>query len=202
MVQPVAGSSKATFDFEEINHIIEKNVARSYKLLRFINGPNINKSHKILSLRHALKYMGAVEVTKFIALLTLANIDEYKPHELANMSLVRAKYCELLFIAIADPEDPPCVFLVGLFSWLDTLLEQTMQDLMAKLPLNETLTAVLCGQDNYLNHYLKLVRAFEQGRWDDITQDFVYLEVDEDVLFSIYQQAVIWSATMQEIENV
>ncbi|MFT6899636.1 MAG: EAL and modified HD-GYP domain-containing signal transduction protein [Paraglaciecola sp.] len=198
LLQLITVSSRASFDFDEINHIIEKDVALSYKLLRFINGPKVNKRNKILSLRHALNYMGAIEFKKFIALLALANLAESKPDELANMSLVRAKFCELLSSARADPKNPPCGFLVGLFSLLDTLLDQTMQDLMAKLPLNEELVAALCGKENNLSDYLKLVCAFEHSRWDEIAQASVNLEVHQDVLFSIYQQAVIWGASMMQ----
>lgn len=198
LLQLMAASSKTSFDFDEINTIIERDVALSYKLLRFINGPSVNKRHKILSLRHALNYMGVVEVKKFIALLALANLAEDKPHELANMSLVRAKFCELLSNAKTDAENPPCGFLVGLFSLLDTLLEQTMQDLTAKLPLNEELVAALCGQDNYLNHYLQLVCAFEHGRWDDIAQACAYLHVQQDVVFNIYQEAISWGGGMMQ----
>jgi EAL and modified HD-GYP domain-containing signal transduction protein len=203
LLQLMSASSKATFDFDEINHIIERDVALSYKLLRFINGPSVNKRHKILSLRHALNYMGAIEVKKFIALLALANLADGKPNELANMSLVRAKFCELLSSARTDPELPPCGFLVGLFSLLDTLLDQSMHDLMAKLPLNEALTGALCGQDNYLNHYLELVCAFEHSHWDDIARASAHLEVHQDELFSIYNEAVTWGGSMmQEIGKV
>lgn len=203
LLQLMTASSKTTFDFDEINHIIATDVALSYKLLRFINGPTVNKRHKIMSLSHALNYMGEIEVKKFIALLALANLAAGKPSELANMSLVRAKFCDLLSIARVDANNPPCGFLVGLFSLLDTLLEQTMQELMAKLPLNEELAGALCGQDNHLLHYLKLVCAFEHGNWDDIAQASVDLKVHQDVLFDIYQQAVTWGASlMQEIENV
>ncbi|MFQ3236247.1 MAG: EAL and modified HD-GYP domain-containing signal transduction protein [Paraglaciecola sp.] len=200
LLQLVTASSKAVFDFEEIKYIIEKDVALSYKLLRFINGPTINKRYNILSLQHALNYMGAIEVKKFIALLALANLSEDKPHELANMSLVRAKFCELLSQARDDSEDPPCGFLVGLLSLLDILLEQPMQDLMAKLPLNEELSAALCGQNNHLYEYIALIRAFEYGHWKNIAQASAELEISQDVLFSIYEQAIVWGGTMtQEI---
>lgn len=203
LLQLMTASSKATFDFDEINQIIETDVALSYKLLRFINGPTVNKRHKILSLRHALNYMGAIEVKKFIALLALANLADGKPHELANMSLVRAKFCELVSLARADADNPPCGFLMGLFSLLDTLLEQSMQDLMAKLPLNEELSAALCGERNYLNYYLQLVCAFEHGRWDEIAQLCSYLQVEQDLVFRIYQDAIAWGVTMmQGMENV
>ncbi|MFT6899635.1 MAG: EAL and modified HD-GYP domain-containing signal transduction protein [Paraglaciecola sp.] len=198
-LQLMSASSKATFDFDEINLLFERDVALSYKLLRCINDPSVNKRQKILSLRHALNYMGAVEVKKFIALLALANVAEDKPHELAHMSLVRAKFCELISMPRATPNAPPCGFLVGLFSLLDTLLEQPMQDLMAKLPLNEALSTALCGEENYLKDYLKLVYAFENGRWDEIAQASANLEIDQDVLFGIHKESVSWGASMMKV---
>ena len=95
MIELISESAKPRMDFERINDVIERDVALSYMLLRFINNPTINKRNKITSLRHALNYMGEIELKKFIALLALANLGESKPIELLQVSLIRAKFCEL-----------------------------------------------------------------------------------------------------------
>ena len=78
-------------------------------------------------MRHVLNYMGSLEVKKFIALLALANLGDNKPVELLHLSLVRAKFCDLIGQAISLSNDPPTRLLVGLFSRLDALLHQPMQ---------------------------------------------------------------------------
>ena len=58
LVDLMGESSNPEFNFDRINQIIERDAALSYLLLRFINTPTINKRYKIISLRHALNYMG------------------------------------------------------------------------------------------------------------------------------------------------
>ena len=79
LVELMGASSSESFDVEGINNVIEHDVGLSYMLLRFINNPTINKRYKITSLRHALNYIGEVEIKKFIALLALANLSDDKP---------------------------------------------------------------------------------------------------------------------------
>ncbi|MBL4630093.1 MAG: HDOD domain-containing protein, partial [Paraglaciecola sp.] len=115
LIQLIGASAEAEFDLAKVSTIIERDVSLSYKLLRFINNPLVNKANEISNLRHALNYMGQVEVKKFIALLALANLGDNKPVELIHLSLVRAKFCDLMGQAISLSNNPPTGFLLGLF---------------------------------------------------------------------------------------
>ena len=109
--------------------------------------------------------MGEVEVKKFIALLALAKLREGKPIELMHMSLVHAKFCELISLNLKQKENPPTGFLTGLFSLLDTILEQKMSSLVEKLPVADSVKAALLGKGNLLRDCLVTARAFEVGNW-------------------------------------
>jgi EAL and modified HD-GYP domain-containing signal transduction protein len=156
----------------------------------------MNKNTKIQSLKHALNYMGEVEVKKFLALMALANLADGNPDELAVISLVRAKFCDLVSSLKRDAQNPPSGFLVGLFSLLDTLLGKDMDSLIAKLPLEEVLASALCGKDNTLKTYLNLACAFEHGDWDKITVLSNMLAIESDTLFDLYGEAVLWSSSV------
>lgn len=191
-------SSVANFDFERISKIIAGDVGLSYMLLRFINNPVVNKSNKITSLRHALNYMGEVEVKKFIALLALANLADGKSPELVQMSLVRAKFCELVAHARKDTDNPPTGFLVGLFSLLDALLDQDMENLVAKLPLSDELKFALCGQDSFLKQYLALAVALERANWSKVKRIAIQLKLNQRMLHSFYNEALKWGMAMAQ----
>lgn len=198
LLELIGESSKSEMNFDRINDIIERDVALSYMLLRFINNPTINKRNKISSLRHALNYMGEVELKKFVALLALANLGDAKPMELLQVSLVRAKFCELLAAHRHDSENPPKGFLVGLFSLIDAMLDRQMANLMANLPLSEDLKAALCGEKNNLLFYLELAKTFETGNWARTRKISQTLKVEQKVLHGIYNQAVVWSNAMRQ----
>lgn len=189
-------SSVVNFDFDRISKIIAGDVGLSYMLLRFINNPIVNKSNKITSLRHALNYMGEVEVKKFIALLALANLADGKPPELVQMSLVRAKFCELVARARNDSDNPPTGFLVGLFSLLDSLLDQDMENLVAKLPISDELKLALCGKESFLRHYLALAVALERGNWAKVKKLASGLKLNQRLLHSFYNESLKWGMSM------
>jgi EAL and modified HD-GYP domain-containing signal transduction protein len=192
LVELIGASSSESFDFEGVNNVIERDVGLSYMLLRFINNPTINKRYKITSLRHALNYMGEVEVKKFIALLALANLSDEKPAELLNLSLVRAKFCDLLGTEKNMGNNPPTAFLLGLFSMLDALLDQKMESLVEKLPLVNEVKEALCGGQNDLSVYLVLIKAFESGNWLKVIRISKILDVEQKLLHSLFNQAILW----------
>ncbi len=192
LVELMGASSSESFNVDSINSVIEHDVGLSYMLLRFINNPMINKRYKITSLRHALNYMGEVEIKKFIALLALANLNDNKPIELLHLSLVRAKFCDLIAIEKNIGNNPPTGFLVGLFSLLDALLDQDMKTLLEKLPLVEQVKDALCGEKNELSVYLLLVKAFESGNWLKVIRIAGVLDIDQKRLHSLFNEAIVW----------
>ena len=119
--------------------------------------------------------MGEVEIKKFIALLALANLSDDKPLELLHLSLVRAKFCDLVGAEKNIGNNPPTAFLVGLFSMLDALLDQKMETLLEKMPLVDEVKDALCGEQNDLSIFLLLVKAFESGKNTFTLSMWVYL---------------------------
>jgi EAL and modified HD-GYP domain-containing signal transduction protein len=198
LIELIGASSSAEFDLDKVNTIIQHDVSLSYKLLRFINNPLVNKTNKICDLRHALNYMGQIEVKKFIALLALANVGDNKPVELLHLSLVRAKFCDLIGQARSLSNNPPTGFLVGLFSLLDALLDQPMQSIVEKLPIGEDIKAALCGDENELKQFLVLIRAFESGYWQGVAIISKHLSLDVKMTHAFYNQSLKWGIAMRQ----
>jgi len=196
LLELMTESAKVEMDYNKINGILEREVSLSFMLLRFINNPAFNKSQQIASLRHALNYMGETEVKKFIALLALSNLGNEKPEEIVNVSLVRAKFCEMLGKELGADENPPKGFLVGLLSMLDALLDQKMEVVVTKVPIMDELKVALCGTKNHLGLYLELVKTFETANWPRTKKIAGVLKVDQRKLHGIYNQAIVWSNAM------
>lgn len=192
MIELIGETNNDDFGLDRINEIIERDVGLSYMLLRFINNPMINKRYKITSLKHALNYMGEVEVKKFIALLALANIADDKPMELLHMSLVRARFCDLVAKERKIGDNPPTGFLVGLFSLLDALLDQKMTDLVTKMPITNDVKGALCGEQNDFFFYLQLAKAFESAMWLKVKRISDALQIDQRHLHSLFNEAILW----------
>lgn len=189
----IAEASKHELDFEKLSAIVERDLGLSYKLLRFVNSASFARDKPIGSLKHAMIYMGEAELKKFIALLALANLSEDNSSELLKMSVVRARFCDLLAELNQDENNPPCAFLTGLFSLVDALLEQPLAQLLDDLPILSAIKQALLQHSGQLGKYLELAKAFEQADWlqqQQLSQQTLKRPQD---LSPVYLQAVSWA---------
>lgn len=192
-------SVSANFNLDRINTIFEADLGLSFKLMRFINNPMFNKRHPIDSLAHALKYLGQVELKKFIALLAIANLKGNKPLDLILSSLCRAQFCKLLAAEMEQKEDPPNSFILGLFSLVDALLDKPMPELMQMLPFSQEFRDVLCQKRTHgkLAQQYHLCIAFERANWDDIDKLAHATNIELPTLFSMYYESMDWAHNMK-----
>lgn len=200
VIELVGISASSDFEIDKVNEVMERDVGLSFKLMRFINNPSFNKRNKIESLNHALRYMGSVELKKFIALLALANIKGEKPDDILVMCLIRSRFCAQMSIAAGVKENPPASFILGLFSLLDALLDQPMKSLMTKLPFDKELKDALCGDapGSQLSNFLEICRAFENAKWNKIDELAQIESFDKEELYVMYYSSMKWT---NEIKN-
>lgn len=197
----ISESSKVRLDFNGLAAIVERDLDMSYKLLRFINSANFARKQSIGSLKHAMIYMGEAELKKFISLLALANLAEGKSDELLVMSLIRARFCDRLATIRGDDENPPAAFLTGLFSLVDALLEQPLDELMAQLPLLPEIKQALLKNMGILAEYLALERAFAQGLWQQQTKLWSLMVPESIDLNMVYFEAVEWGQRLLTVQH-
>jgi EAL and modified HD-GYP domain-containing signal transduction protein len=189
-------ASSAEFNFDAISEVFSRDLGLTYKLLRFINSPGYGPSKEIGSLKHALIYIGDLELKKFIALLVLADLNENKPNEIIRVSLVRAKFCEQISALKKDIENPPKAFLTGMLSHIDGVLDQHIDTVMEILPVHGEIKKALMKRENHLAKYLDLSLALEKGNWmlAKIISDSI--GVNEVKCLDAYQDAINWSDVM------
>ena len=108
------------------------------------------------------------------------------------MSLVRAKFFDLLSQQRGINSNPPIGFLIGLFSLLDALLDQDMPDVLKQLPLTDEVNDALLGKSSEFNSYVALARAFEGALWMNIIKQSKVLDIDQKQLHVLYNQAIQW----------
>jgi EAL and modified HD-GYP domain-containing signal transduction protein len=192
----ITEASKEKIDLDIINNIFTKDIGLSYKLLRFINSPGYGCAQEITSLKHALIYIGDLELKKFIALLALANLNESKPDEIIRISLVRAKFCELVSNIKQDAANPPKAFLTGMLSLIDGMLDFDLELLLTLLPIHADIKMALLGKEHYLTRYLALSIAIEIGDWSRAHELCELIGVELDEICESYQEAVFWADNM------
>ncbi|GGI76794.1 EAL and HDOD domain-containing protein [Shewanella gelidii] len=200
LLQLMAESAKPHLDLEVVSTIIERDVSLSYKLLRFINSSAFAKRQEIASLKHALSYMGEVEVKKFISLIALAKLAEDKNPELTNMAIIRAKFCSNLSAYKNESQNPPSAFLTGLFSLIDVMLDMELGLALEKLPVQEQIKLALTDKVGSLGGYLELIRAFEQANWVQVDNLSKQLAVPNQCILTAYTEAIQWANSFENIQ--
>jgi c-di-GMP phosphodiesterase len=116
-----------------------------------------------------------------------------KPAELVDLPLIRARFCELLAPHAGLAESANDLFLLGLLSTMDAILDLRMPDVLKEIAIREDIRDALLGKMNRLRDILEFVRNYEQGFWQEIGLTAARLGIEEDVIPALYVSAVEWA---------
>lgn len=146
-------------DMRKISSVISNDISMSQKLVKIASssadGDNIKSIHDVV-LRFGLN-----RLQSWAGILALNNASD-KPSELLTTSLIRAKFCEL--VGEKDKDfSKDSYFIVGLFSSLDAVMDQTLESVLADLSFNVDIKKALLEQTGSLGKTLKLVKEIEAG---------------------------------------
>jgi EAL and modified HD-GYP domain-containing signal transduction protein len=185
--------NRPEFDFRQAEEIIKHDPTLSMKLLRYINSALFGIRQEVKSIRQALTLLGEKNIRKWCTILVISSLADDKPTELFKQAIVRARFCELLAIPAGQAGADQELFMTGMFSLLDTILNQTMPDLLADLPLSKVVKETLLGEPTRFQDILKLVTSFEVGDWDRIETLTNSLHIDSEELPELQQEAFAWA---------
>lgn len=141
-------------------------------------------------------YIGELELKKFITLLALSDLSEGKCEEVMRLSLIRAKFCELISQTKQDEENPPKAFLTGILSMIDGILDHDLEFVLNALPIHAEIKSALRNDSNYLNDYLTLAKLIEKGCWQEGEVISKKIALTPDDCFKTYQEALAWADGM------
>lgn len=113
--------NKPDWDYAQLAEVIERDVAFSFKLLRYINSAAVGLRVRIKSIKQALVLLGNNQVRRFILLNILSRLAQGKPEVLTVYSVFRARFAELLVKAMGLVEISSDLYLSGLFSMIDEI---------------------------------------------------------------------------------
>ena len=95
--------------------------------------------------------------------------------ELIKLSFVRAKFMELLAVKLYPSEDAKAYYFTGMFSYIDVLLGQPMEQVLNGLPLPVAVKQALLGEDNVQRRLLDCVISYEKADFDaEEHQDYMW----------------------------
>jgi c-di-GMP-related signal transduction protein len=186
--------SKPELEPREIENAIKGEASLCYRLLRYMNSASFGFASEIHSVRHALSILGEREVRRWVRLVVTLAAGQNKSSDLVLSALVRARFCELLSPKIKHGESD--LFLLGLLSLMDSILELPMTDVLEKVPLDQETKAVLLGETSHLRPLYQLMLAQESGDWKGISELAKALSLGESEVAEVYWNAMRWAKEM------
>ena len=185
---------KPELSLTKLEETIKQDPSLAYRLLKFINSAWFGLRTEIESIRHALVWLGPPQIRKWFALVSLRGMAAGKPNELMIQALTRARMAEELADAAGMPEKACDLFLMGMFSVLDALLDQAMTEILEKLPISPQIKSALLGDSGPFRNVYDLVLAFEQGQWLAFSACAAGLGVPEETVQTVFTKAASWAA--------
>jgi c-di-GMP-related signal transduction protein len=188
--------SRPELDLTGLERLIKAEASVCYRLLRYLNSAMFGFQSEIHSVRHALSILGERDVRRWVRLVAAVGAGQDKPSDLVLSALVRGRFGELM--APQVPHGESDLFLLGLLSLIDAMLEMPMEEVLDKIPLDHATKAVLLGQASMLRPVYQLMLAHESGEWGPAAELSQSLQMDPEDVAGFYWQAQQWA---REVSN-
>lgn len=182
---------------KKLAEVIERDVAIAYKLLRYVNSSYFYRVSKVESVEQAIAYLGANELRRFVILVIISELASDKPPELLRLALVRAEMCRLLARGTSDFADSSDeIFLLGLFSLLDAMLDSNHESICGQLNLSDNLAEALVKRCGLYASFLDTIVFYERGRDKQCIRAAERIGFNPSDLQKIYLEAVAFAQSV------
>lgn len=182
-------------DLQALRAIVEREVGLSYKLLRYINSAYFGRREVVSSIRHALLLLGEREIRHWVNLVALAGIATGKPNPLQDECLTRGRFCEKIALGSGLGGRASELFLMGLLSLMEAMLDTPIERILDGLPLSDDVKQAMLGSPGPLRDVLDLAIAYGRGNWDSLRGPIERLGLAETDLPELYLDSVSWGQT-------
>ncbi len=189
-------NSSDELDIDQLEEIISQDIAITYKLVSYINSPYFGRLEPISNIRQAIAFLGEKEIRLFVNIIATTNLSSDKPRELVRMAMIRARFLQKL--GEAKQQNSRELFLLGLFSLIDAMLDQNIETLVNKLALSTELNDALIDRKGDLGVYLRLIECYESGNWMQFRYAKKRLGLEDELIADTYVHAVEWTNAITE----
>ncbi|GGI17654.1 EAL and HDOD domain-containing protein [Oxalicibacterium faecigallinarum] len=189
-------SDADTFDIEQT---VKKEASLSMNLLRLANTPGLGVTTRIESLGQALAVLGRRQLKRWLQILMYAEHGKggHFSSPLLQLATTRGKLLELIAEQLHPGER--CMadkaFTVGVMSLMDTLLGQSMEQILVQVPVVDEVRDALLHRKGFYGDLLKLVEYIERleqtGAMLLPTMNKLDLSIED--LYALQLRAFDWS---------
>ena len=185
-------NSEECLDCRKLAATIRNDVALSYKLLKLVNSAYFGLRAEVKDIIQAITLIGTIEIRKWIFMIALMGLSSDKPDEIVKMSMIRGHFLESLNMKSIRIHANESVFLTGLFSMLDVLMDLPMVSALEGMSLAKEIRAALIEHTGVLYTLLELCISLERSDWDMVDELVSLLNIETKLVSDEYINAVKW----------
>ena len=182
------------FDLTKAAAIISQDTALIISLLRLANTRSFNS--EITSVRVAVSMLGQKDLTRWIQTTVIEKLCSDKPNELMRLSLLRAKFAENLAPVFGMAMRSQELFLTGLFSILDIILDCSMEEALSMVRVSGKIRAALLERTGSLAEVLHFIVKYESAEWQEVSRQLVLKNIEIPDVSHAWVSSLQWYAKL------
>lgn len=191
-LQLVSKVNQLEINFDEIAVIISRDLSLTYNLLRLVNSAAFGLRKKINSVKHAIVIIGEKDIKKWVTLIALIGMGQDKPDEVVRLSLIRARFAELISQMTKYKNRSDDLFLTGLFSLLDVVLNKPLSEILKDVNAPQDVKNALLNKSGDFGSIYKIILFYEKGLWENFKTQTDLLNIDYREVIDAYLNALLW----------
>ena len=154
---------------DRLEAVMKNDPTMAFKLMRYINSPAFGLGVEVTSFRHAILLIGYQRLKRWLALLLASGSRDNNMRPVIYAAVRRGLVMEELGRdGGCDGDKRAELFICGVFSLLDRLMQQPFEALLKSIPVSDAVRAALLHGNGPLLPYLTLVQAIEAASIYDI----------------------------------
>lgn len=182
------------FDLTKAADIISQDTALIISLLRLANTRSFNS--EITSVRVAVSMLGQKDLTRWIQTTVIEKLCSDKPNELMRLSLLRAKFAENLAPVFGMAMRSQELFLTGLFSILDIILDCSMEEALSMVRVSGKIRTALLEHAGSLAEVLHFIVKYESAEWQEVSRQLVLKNIEIPDVSHAWVSSLQWYAKL------
>lgn len=178
------------FELTKAADVISRDTALTISLLKMVNRMTVNSG--ITTIRHAAAMLGQKELRKWINTAVVNEMYADKPSEVTRLSLLRAKFAEDLGPIFGMRDKSEELFLMGLFSVLDVILEKPMAEALEMVMVTGEVKDALLNGTGKLAPVMNLLVQYENANWQEVSRLLLLDKKEVEPVNDAYMDSLKW----------
>lgn len=177
------------YDLTDAAAVIERDAALIVSLLGTVNRL---VPEEVTGIRQAAALLGQKELKKWINTAVTKELCADKPSEIMRMSLLRAGFAERLGSLYELEMMKDELFLMGLFSVVDIMLDKPMEEALEMVHLSERIDQALLKKNGELAPVLLTVLRYENADWAEVSRLLLKHDIEPGAVYQAYLETLKW----------